>query len=399
MKRVLYIQYTNPGGYPPLEHSSKILADAGWEVLFLGTGASGADSLDFPPHPRITVRRLPFEKPGWRQKLQYVRFCFQVLATAFTWRPQWVYASDPFSCPPALAMTFLPWLKVLYHEHDSPADKPGDGFFALILSARRALARRAEMCVLPNARRLEWFEAQLGPLRRKACVWNCPRRAEAANAAHVSDPAVCTVVYHGTIVPARLPPSVIEALTLLPDSIKLRITGYETVGAKGYVRELAALADSFGVGHRLEFRGTLPYRAQLLEGNRDADIGLAMMPMRSVDLNLLGMTGASNKAFDYMAYGLALVVSDLPDWRAMFADQGYGLTCNPEDPRSLANAIGWLAANPAERRRMGESGRQRILAAWNYEAMFEPVFDLMSGTPSVRPQVSVETCDRGLIER
>ncbi len=81
MKRILYIQYTNPGGYPPLEHSSKLLADAGWQVLFLGTGASGADSLDFPPHERITVRRMPFEKPGFRQKLLLnvpTKLCFML---------------------------------------------------------------------------------------------------------------------------------------------------------------------------------------------------------------------------------------------------------------------------------------------------------------------------------
>jgi MFS family permease len=35
MARVLYIQYTNPAGYPPLQHSSRILASAGWQVLFL----------------------------------------------------------------------------------------------------------------------------------------------------------------------------------------------------------------------------------------------------------------------------------------------------------------------------------------------------------------------------
>jgi hypothetical protein len=33
MKRVLYLQYTNPAGYPPLEHSSGILADSGWDAF------------------------------------------------------------------------------------------------------------------------------------------------------------------------------------------------------------------------------------------------------------------------------------------------------------------------------------------------------------------------------
>jgi hypothetical protein len=33
VKRILYVQYTNPVGYPPLEHSSRILADAGLQIL------------------------------------------------------------------------------------------------------------------------------------------------------------------------------------------------------------------------------------------------------------------------------------------------------------------------------------------------------------------------------
>lgn len=62
MKRILYIQYTNPAGYPPLEHSSRILADAGWQVLFLGTGALGAAALRFPPHSNVRVRLLKLSR-------------------------------------------------------------------------------------------------------------------------------------------------------------------------------------------------------------------------------------------------------------------------------------------------------------------------------------------------
>lgn len=32
-KRIAYVQYANPARYPPLEHRSRMLADAGWEVL------------------------------------------------------------------------------------------------------------------------------------------------------------------------------------------------------------------------------------------------------------------------------------------------------------------------------------------------------------------------------
>src|ERR1700730_15905503 len=97
MMRILYLQYTNPAGYPPLEHSSRILADDGWQVLFLGTGAHGAGGLRFPEHARITVRLLNFQSAGWRQKLHYAWFCLWCFGWVMKWRPRWIYASDPLS--------------------------------------------------------------------------------------------------------------------------------------------------------------------------------------------------------------------------------------------------------------------------------------------------------------
>ena len=46
------------------------------------------------------------------------------------------------------------------------------------------------------------------------------------------------------------------------------------------------------------------------------------MPLTSDDVNLRTMAGASNKPFDYLARGLALLVSDLAEWKALFVDPG-----------------------------------------------------------------------------
>src|SRR5258706_9818951 len=116
MSRIAYIQYTNPALYPPLEHSSRLLADASWDVLFLGTGAEG---LRFPHHERITVKEIPFRSAGWRQKLHYAWFALWILFWTIRWRPAWVYASDSLSCPVALALSYLPGIRVAYHEHHS----------------------------------------------------------------------------------------------------------------------------------------------------------------------------------------------------------------------------------------------------------------------------------------
>ena len=59
------------------------------------------------------------------------------------------------------------------------------------------------------------------------------------------------------------------------------------------------------------------------------------MPRSTENINLRHMVGASNKAFDYMACGLPLLVTDLPEWVTAFVEPGYARACNPDDPDSI----------------------------------------------------------------
>ena len=374
--RVLYVQYTNPAVYPPLEHSSHLLAKAGWQVLFLGTGALGAGALRFLPHDRITVRQMPFCPAGWQQKLHYLRFCFWVLWWTICWRPRWVYASDPLSCPIVILLSFLLGVRVIYHEHDSPAATSNSPFIRLCLAARRSLARRAEMCILPNQRRAEAFAQEMAKGPNIFCVWNCPTQEEIASPRQSHNGNELWVLYHGSIVPIRLPPTVLHALTKLPASVQLRVIGYETVGHRGYVRHLQETASQLGLGERVQFLGAMP-RGELLAWCHRCDVGLAFMPKDSDDINEQAMTGASNKPFDYLACGLALLVTDLPDWRKMYVESDYALVCDPDDPESIAVALRWFLDHPDAMHKMGEQGRQRIAAEWNYETQFALVWQRM----------------------
>jgi len=377
MPRILYIQYTNPGGYPPLEHSSRILADAGWQVLFLGTGALGLGRFHFAAHPRITVRRLEFQPAGWRQKLHYLWFCLWCFAWAVKWRPQWLYASDMFSCPPALLVGRLLQIPILYHEHDSPATDTSGRFTRMCLLARKACARGAKLSVLPNHQRAKQFAAETTPRHRVEVVWNCPSRAEAVSRATAQPGDGLRLLYHGSIVPDRLPMCVLDALAALPDDVSLRIVGYETVGSLGYVDQLRSRAAVLKISHRIEILGPVSCRSELLDLCRTCDVGFALMPAKSKDLNLRAMTGASNKAFDYLACGLAVLVSDLPDWREMFVQPKYGLSCDPSEPESIAAAVRYFYENPDARRNMAMKGQDRIRNGWNYETQFQPVMQIL----------------------
>lgn len=375
--RILYIQYTNPGAYPPLEHSSHLLAARGWEVLFLGIKIPGEDDLRLLPHPRITVHELSTSGIGWRQRLHYLSYALWVAAWTLRWRPAWIYASDAIICPIVLLISLLPGVNVVYHEHDSPQPSRQRASDRLKAWARRQVANRARIRVLPNAVRAERFARSVSRGRALSihCVWNCPRLDEVGprRAPYAGD--VLRVLYHGTIVPSRLPLQLLDAIPRLP--IHLQVIGYETQGHIGYARQLREYAERLGIGDRLGILPGMP-RHKLLSISRQADVGLAFVPAHTEDSNLRWMAGASNKPFDYLAGGLAVLVSDLGDWRRMYVEPGYGLACNAEDPRSVEAALGWFIDHPAQMRAMGERGRQRIAAKWNYENQFAPVLERLN---------------------
>ncbi len=387
--KILYLQYLNPACYPPLEHSSRLLADSGWQVIVLGIGAwgAGADGLHFPQHAGIRVRRLAYCRPGLLQKLHYVAFCIWACGWVIAWRPKWVYASDLLACPVALLLTWISGARLLYHEHDSPQPIPErDGRFQrLALWTRSKLAARAEVCILPNRRRVENFRAEIPAARRVLCVWNCPLREELPPLRGVSneDEGEFWVLYHGSLVPARLPQTVLHAMRELPPQIKLRVIGYETVGSPTFLRDFTTTASELGLLNRLDIVGALPH-SQTLEYSNDCHVGLSLMPTCSRDRNEQAMSGASNKAFDYLACGLAVLVSNLPDWRSMFVEPGYGLHCVPEDVDSIATALRWFFEHREDTTMMGERGRARIISEWNYETQFAPVFRLLQGAADAK---------------
>jgi glycosyltransferase involved in cell wall biosynthesis len=382
LRRILYVQYTNPAAYPPLEHGSQILAKQGWQVLFLGTFTLESNTLTFPSHPNIIERHIPFCAPGWRQKLHYLKFCFWILVWTLRWRPQWIYASDLWACPIANLLLFLPNIKVIYHEHDSPTHQTQSPslFLQFCLRSRSWLARNAELCILPNQQRIEHWN-KVVHIQHPFCVWNCPSKEEVVPSRSPWNGEDLWILYHGSIVPDRLPISVLHALSMLPKKVKLRIIGYETIGHQSYIQQLQDNAVELGIHERVQILNALP-RQELLMWCQQSDIGLAFMPMSSEDLNLKTMTGASNKPFDYLACGLPLVVSNLEDWQEMYVKPGYGLACYPNDPESIAAILRWYLEHPIKMRKMGDLGRQRILQEWNYEMQFELVNSVMNASIS-----------------
>lgn len=379
-KHIIYVQYTNPGGYPPLEHSSKILAENHWQVLFLGCLSLGSSALVFAGNNNIQIRQINFMPAGWRQKLHYIWFMIWVAAWVIKWRPQWIYASDPLSCPVALFLSYFPGIQVLYHEHDSPSpaeEKQATGFMKLVFSARYKLASRASKCILPSRERSAIFKQSTGLTRKVVTVWNCPSRKEVKEFSDKKGLGPLKLYYHGSLGEARLPFTLLEAMALNKGKVQLQIVGYETLGTSGYIDKLMRLATQLGIQDSIYISKALP-RYALWDIAKQNHIGLAFMPVDSSDINFQHMIGASNKAFDYLACGLALLVSELPAWCSLYVQPGYALACNPNDPESISSALQWFIAHPLAAKQMGKRGQQRIFEEWNYEYQFAPVLDFLT---------------------
>src|SRR5262249_28874790 len=231
----------------------------------------------------------------------------------------------------------------------------------------------------PNAERARIAGAKLGlgPSRRRI-VWNVPRRAELPPLVTLPQPPLI-VYYHGSVTPDRLPETVIEAVRRFHGRVRLRVAGYEAPGAEGYIPRLVTLGRAPDGEPLVDYIGQIPQRGELLTQAAHAHVGLALMPPASDDVNMRNMTGASNKPFDYMAAGLALLVSDLPDWKTMFVNPGFGLACDTTTD-SLSIALGWFIDHPEERQAMANRARNRIEVEWNYDTKFRTVLESLETT-------------------
>jgi glycosyltransferase involved in cell wall biosynthesis len=386
--RVVFAQYVNPGMYPPIQNASMILAESGWDVLIVGIGAPGtAGTLTVPSHPRIRTVGWRYCPPGVWQKFHYLVFCLACVWHTVWFRANWVYLSDPMS-------TLLGWVfltlryRVVYHEHDGPSVSQIERR-PLWIRKRTTVARRADLCVLPAAGRIARFVALTGRTGPTICVNNCPLRRDLRPARTGSGSGRIQLLYSGSIGPDRIPESIIRALTLLPVTVTFRAVGYEISERDIYIPKLKQLAAELGVADRVEF---LPGRSRhkLWDLLAESDVGLSLRPMTVTDPNFEYMVGATNKAFDYFAVGMPLLVSALPEWVEGYVRPGLAKACLPDDAGSVAAALLWYHEHPDEMRAMGERGRRRVESEWNYETQFAPVLSAMTEALPERLRSHVE---------
>jgi glycosyltransferase involved in cell wall biosynthesis len=165
------------------------------------------------------------------------------------------------------------------------------------------------------------------------------------------------VLHQGAVAAGRGGETLVRALAGLEDAHLLLL------GAEGpYAERLAGLAGELGIDDRVHLWRPVP-PSMLLSHTAQADVGVSLLE-DSCENHRLALP---NKLFEYLAAGLPVVVSDLPEAAKLVRSHAVGWCADPADPQSVAAA---LRAALAQRRDAALRGRVERAASeltWKQE--------------------------------
>lgn len=148
------------------------------------------------------------------------------------------------------------------------------------------------------------------------------------------------------------------------------------VGDSSRHQEQVRLARELGVAPHVEWTGWLAPRDLPAQVAR-ADIGVSPL-LRNPHHD----TTYANKLFQYMAGGLAVIVSDCPAQSALVRRESCGVVYTAGDPALLADRIRWMIDHPDERREMGRRSREAVLQRWNWDVTGRTLINLYESLQS-----------------
>jgi glycosyltransferase involved in cell wall biosynthesis len=326
-----------------VRREARALVDAGHEVMVLELAPVDRGELDGfarrSVQPRPWVRRtLPYHP--------YRAVCLLgFVAAVVRARPDVVHAHDAAMLLPGLAGARLTGARLVYDSHELATGVPyRERFWAWFVAAvERVGVPRADAVITVSdgiARRLqERYRLRERPaVVRNACDLPAPDPAVAPGAlrrlAGVPD-GEPLILHQGAAALDRGCETLVRAVARLERGHVVFLGD----GDPGYAERLSEIARAEGVAERVHQVGSVPPE-RLLTYTRDADVGVSLLQDTCENHRL----ALPNKVFEYLAAGVPVVVSDLPEVGELVRRPGVGWPVRPAAPESVADGLG-LALN------------------------------------------------------
>lgn len=164
------------------------------------------------------------------------------------------------------------------------------------------------------------------------------------------------VLYQGMMNAGRGLPELIASARHFPAGVRLVLLGDGMLEAS-----LRRLAEDPALRGRVLFGGLVP-QAELHEWTSSADLGVLILD----PINLSKRLALANKIFEYMAAGIPILTTDLPENRRIIDQCECGWLIADRDPGVLAENVARVLEDPDEMRRRGTNGRRWFEHRYNF---------------------------------
>jgi glycosyltransferase involved in cell wall biosynthesis len=167
-----------------------------------------------------------------------------------------------------------------------------------------------------------------------------------------------SIAYVGDLTHVRGAKEMIQAIALVPGELQARLClagRFSDAGLEETCRALPGWS-------RVDFLGWQS-RSEVAALLGRARVGLVLLqPVPHY------LTNYPVKLFEYMAAGLPVVASDLPNCRQVVEETGCGLMVDALDPAAIADAVQRLLEDPIEAEEMGRRGRRAVEERYNWSS-------------------------------
>lgn len=158
-----------------------------------------------------------------------------------------------------------------------------------------------------------------------------------------------TFIYIGDTSARRGLMDVVKAFHFIPREMWPQIE-VKVLGTSSFHEKLSNAVTNSGLENTIKLLGWKAY-SEIHEELRSSHVGIC--PLHR---NIHHDTTYANKLFQYMAYGLPLLVSDCGSQANLTTMNNCGKVHVAQDPKGIANAMIWFAQNPDELHIMGRNG-------------------------------------------
>jgi glycosyltransferase involved in cell wall biosynthesis len=354
-----------------VEHDARVrrearaLHDAGHEVVVIhlprpGSSVAGAAADGY----QLRAATRPRRPPG---PLARAVAASRLSALAAAEGPDVVHAHDAAMLAPGWLAARRAGARLVYDSHELATEVPyrSRAWAALVAAVERAFVSSADAVITVSDGIAERLRSRYSLAERPTVLRNVPdlrppsdpngRPVDLRRSLGVDDGPL--VLHHGAVAKDRGCENLVRALAHL-DRAHLLFLGADGPYAEG----LRALSRELGVVERTHFEPPVPLD-RLLAHTAQADVGVSLLEP-SCDNHRLALP---NKVFEYVAAGVPVVVSDLPELRRLVRAYGIGWTVDPGDPASIAAGLDSALGAGGDRELQQRLSRAAAELSWDRE--------------------------------